>query len=344
MPPQDFKMATLQAYCYRINPCPLAPSRTGTAGAAKVQNPLPLSNSESKAATRTARELLSSISFTAALGPGLKCLQGDSPPLVLGSDFSGFESALLGALDQTGSFVMQSQIGTRQPHATLNLNLSLPLPLDGGELLLGGETMGVLGRFGHVMLEARRLTDRALIAHGSVDYLLGIMPGGHKKMPQNLRTQLPAKPLLPGQHFSHWLGMQPSGDGGSPTSGYEDLQNDRRRAERPVGSEMLLPFGEHLVGAPQPIALHGGAVAAALVAGAQACVEELCNDLGSEPGRFRLSHIGMIYMRSGLAQNTEISARVMHRGRQLIVVQMDAWQRDRTRHLATAITNFTLQE
>jgi acyl-coenzyme A thioesterase PaaI-like protein len=91
-------------------------------------------------------------------------------------------------------------------------------------------------------------------------------------------------------------------------------------------------FAANLVGSRDPVALHGGVLAAAGIATARSA---LGPDAGLRPIDFSID-----YLRSGLPQPTQLRPRLVSRTRKTALVEVDVLQDDGARLVARVRTRF----
>ena len=102
------------------------------------------------------------------------------------------------------------------------------------------------------------------------------------------------------------------------------------------GPLVVLPFHEDVVG--RPGFLHGGAIAGLLeFAAFTALWRELDDDVGVKP-----ITVTVDYMRGGSDHDTYASAVIERLGARIANVEAFAWQKDRSRPIASARLNFLL--
>ncbi len=100
----------------------------------------------------------------------------------------------------------------------------------------------------------------------------------------------------------------------------------------------VLSYSDKLIGNPVLPALHGGTIGALLETTA---VLELFNQAETVviPKTINLT---VAYLRSGRPVDTYAAARITKQGRRVIAVQVEAWQDDRQRPIASASANFLI--
>ncbi len=100
----------------------------------------------------------------------------------------------------------------------------------------------------------------------------------------------------------------------------------------------VLSYSDKLIGNPVLPALHGGTISALLETTA---VLELFNQAETVviPKTINLT---VAYLRSGRPVDTYASARITKQGRRVVAVQVEAWQDDRERPIASASANFLI--
>ena len=111
----------------------------------------------------------------------------------------------------------------------------------------------------------------------------------------------------------------------------------RREDGVPVAS---MRFGDHLVGDATIPALHGGTLAALLESTAilAVMVDPVTTNMP------RTITITIDYLRSGRAADTHCRARIVRQGRRVVVVQVEAYQEDRDKPVATAVVHLLVTE
>lgn len=230
-----------------------------------------------------------------------------------GGDDAFCEGVVAAVADQAGSAGIWAEFGLELPHATITLSMMFLRPARSAALHFDGQVVGVHGGVGHTAVTARE-PDGRVVAQALVDYALGSYPGASG--PSTTRPVADASQVdgvriadLAGDHVEDALGLVD-----------EDCGVQR------------LPFAANLLGSRDPLALHGGVIAAASVACAK----------GQRPagGGFRLSHLTVDYLRSGLPQETRFRPRVVSMTRKTLLVEVDAFQDDGRRHVATSSARF----
>jgi uncharacterized protein (TIGR00369 family) len=105
-----------------------------------------------------------------------------------------------------------------------------------------------------------------------------------------------------------------------------------------AGDEMtvILPFSEHLVGNTQLPAIHGGVLGALLEITALAQLS-LTQGLARQP---RPIDVTVEYLRSGRPLDTYARAQIKRLGRRVANVQVEAWQEERARPIASLHGHF----
>lgn len=265
---------------------------------------------------------LQGIPFMRAIGMGARGLDsgaalttlGEAAALAPGPGEAGFcEGMVAAALDQAGSAAIWAGHGLQLPHATVTLSMMFLAPGEGDELVFDGRLIAIHGGLGHTLVTVRR-PDGVIVAEGLVNYAIGSYPGDSGPsgvLPPADPAQVNGKPVaaLEGDCAEAALGLL---------------------AER--GGAHRLPFRTNLLGSRDPLALHGGVIAAASVACAKA--------QRPEGSAFRLSHLTVDYLRAGLPQATEFRPHVLSKTRKTLLVEVDAFQEDGRRHIASASARF----
>ena len=95
--------------------------------------------------------------------------------------------------------------------------------------------------------------------------------------------------------------------------------------------EIVMPFGQHVVG--RPGYLQGGAIAGLLEVAAVAAVRHA---LAAEVARIKPINATVDFMRGGRDHTTRAAARIVRLGRRIANVEAIAWQDDRDRPIAAA--------
>jgi uncharacterized protein (TIGR00369 family) len=105
-----------------------------------------------------------------------------------------------------------------------------------------------------------------------------------------------------------------------------------------AGDEMtvILPFSDHLVGNTQLPAIHGGVLGALLEITALAQLS-LTQGLARQP---RPIDVTVEYLRSGRPLDTYARAQIKRLGRRVANVQVEAWQEERARPIASLHGHF----
>ena len=112
-------------------------------------------------------------------------------------------------------------------------------------------------------------------------------------------------------------------------SPYARLMGVRVHVDAEGRDQLLLPFGQHLVG--RPGFLHGGAIAGLL---ALACDHAMARDTSSaDPTAVRCLTSTFQFLRAGREQEVRAAASVQ-RGRSISTVQAAAWQETESKPIA----------
>jgi acyl-coenzyme A thioesterase PaaI-like protein len=223
------------------------------------------------------------------------------------------EGVVAAAADQAGSVAVWSQLGLAFPHATVSLGLSFLRAAIGDRLELEARLLTIGGGLGQVAVDVTQ-ADGQTVAHGSLDFALGSYPGD-----AGVSTTRPVPdPSKLGDHTIHAF----AGDHIAAALGLQVADASGRR----------LPFQVNLVGSRDPVALHGGAIAAASVACARSAL-----DVG---GGSRLIQLTVDYLRSGLPQSTVFRPRIVSRTRRTALVEVDALQDKGARLIARSRVRF----
>lgn len=102
---------------------------------------------------------------------------------------------------------------------------------------------------------------------------------------------------------------------------------------------LVMPFSNHLLGRPQPPALHGGVIGAFLEIAAIAQVAAT-SGVTRAP---KTIDITMSYLRSGRPIDTYARAHISRLGRRVANARAEAWQTHRLDPIATLHGNFLLR-
>lgn len=283
--------------------------------AAKFQDPLPVT-------VDSASERLASIPFVRALGLKAVDLDGDGAvteaAYLDAFDLDGVEGRICdgvvaGAIDQAGSVAIWKALGLQMPHATVSLSVTFVDHAPAQVLRFHGRLASLDHGLGHTIVTART-GDGTLLAHGMVNYAIGVYPGDSGVS----KTLAPPDPSRLGDEVIEPL----AGPGIDRALGLKS---------GPEGA-LTFDYAANLVGSRDPVALHGGAIAAAMVATARRRV--------ADAPSFRLSHFTLDYLRSGLAQQSQVLATVVLRTRKTATVRIDVTQDDGRRHVATGVARF----
>lgn len=230
------------------------------------------------------------------------------------ADFS--DGVIAAAIDQAGSASVWSEIGLTTPHATVSLSITFLGSTDSAELELHSRALNFNEGLGHTVVDVVGV-DGAKVAHAMVNYVIGVYPGDSSASattviddPEKLSGQ--RVEALSGQGLDAAMGLIGVGPG-----------------------EVRMPFRINLVGSRGPIALHGGAIAAGMIAAARSAIVDA--------EQFRLSHFVIDYLRSGLEKETTFRAVTIARSRKAATLRIDAYQDDGARHVATATTRYFIR-
>ena len=113
----------------------------------------------------------------------------------------------------------------------------------------------------------------------------------------------------------------------------------RLAVEEPNGAlRIVMPFHDDVVG--RPGFLHGGAIAGLLEF---AAFTALSKAIGDEPVVMKPVTVTVDYMRAGTPGDTFAEAVIERLGKRLANVEAFAWQRERTKPIASARINFLLE-
>ncbi len=116
------------------------------------------------------------------------------------------------------------------------------------------------------------------------------------------------------------------------------IEVDRMEGLIPV---LAMDFSERVQG--RPGYLHGGALSGLLE---MAAIAALQSELEAGEGRRRIKPVNVTieFMRGGTEQRTFAAGRVTRAGRRIANVQVEAWQDDREKPIATAFLNIALRD
>jgi acyl-coenzyme A thioesterase PaaI-like protein len=240
-----------------------------------------------------------------------RCLLPAAPALAArGGGETICPGVIAAAVDQAGSMAVWSAFGLALPHATICLGLSFFTPARLGDLVFETRLLAANDTLGQT--EVLVLQDGRPVARGRVDFALGSYPGAAgpsvtQPLDDPARIDGAAIAPLGGDDFAAALGLQP-GNGG-----------------------LHLPFAANLVGSRDPVALHGGVLAAASIASAEVAV-------GPE-GELRLIDFSIDYLRSGLPRMSQLRPKVVSRTRRTALVEI-AVQQDADRLVTRARARF----
>lgn len=226
------------------------------------------------------------------------------------------EGIIAAVTDQAGSAAVWAHLGFAFPHATVSLSLTFLGPARGSHLAFDAQLLSDAGGLGQTAVSVLQPDGRE-VARGSVDFALGSYPGD-----AGASTTRPiADPAKVGEQVIAALG------GIDVTAGLGMVPLDT--------GDHRLPFRVDLVGSRDPVALHGGAIAAAGVACARAA-------LAPDDG-LRIIQLSVDYLRSGLPQPADLHARVISRTRRTALVEVDVLQDGGTRLVARVRARFHSQ-
>ena len=103
-------------------------------------------------------------------------------------------------------------------------------------------------------------------------------------------------------------------------------------------AEIVMPFGQHVVG--RPGYLQGGAIAGLLEVAAVAAVRHA---LAAETARIKPINATVDFMRGGRDHVTRAAGEITRLGARIATVTAVAWQDDRTRPIASARMNYLIE-
>lgn len=102
--------------------------------------------------------------------------------------------------------------------------------------------------------------------------------------------------------------------------------------------EIVMPFGQHVVG--RPGYLQGGAIAGLLEVAAVAAVRHA---LAAEAARIKPINATVDFMRGGRDHVTRAAGEITRLGARIATVTAVAWQDDRARPIASARMNYLIE-
>jgi acyl-coenzyme A thioesterase PaaI-like protein len=217
------------------------------------------------------------------------------------------EGIIAAVADQAGSMAVWSDLGLALPHATVSLSMSFLAPARGASLAFDARLLARDDGLGQTVVSVVQ-PDGKQVARGAIDYALGSYPGAAS--PSTTRPIADAAKVdgntiatIDGADVNAALGFAPADT------------HDRH-----------LPFNVNLAGSRDPLALHGGVIAAAGVACARAALAPI--------GGLRIIQLTVDYLRSGLPVPTDLRARVVSRTRRTALVEVDVLQDNGTRLVA----------
>jgi uncharacterized protein (TIGR00369 family) len=116
------------------------------------------------------------------------------------------------------------------------------------------------------------------------------------------------------------------------------IEVERTEGHAPV---LAMDFSERVQG--RPGYLHGGALSGLLE---MAAIAALQSELEADGGLRRIKPVNVTieFMRGGTEQRTFALGRVTRAGRRIANVQVEAWQDDRAKPIATAFLNIALRD
>lgn len=104
------------------------------------------------------------------------------------------------------------------------------------------------------------------------------------------------------------------------------------------GNIVTMPYGAHLLGAPQR--LHGGTVAGLMEIAANYAVRAA---LDGEPATLKPVNVTVNYLRGGKPIDAYAEATIVRLGRRVASVRVEAWQEDRSKLIADARMNILIR-
>lgn len=226
------------------------------------------------------------------------------------------EGIIAASADQIGGAAVASHLGIAHPKATLTMDLAFPEQVFDERLTFDAKCVRWTGPLAHVQFEAR--ADRgAVAALGFLTFALGRFPGAATSTPLppvQDPTMLDGHPIEPlvGDNSEEALGI-------------------RRDADRIV----LVP-ARNVIGSRVPLAIHGGVIAAALLIAARRTHPAASG--------LRTAAASIQFLRAGLVEPLHVLGVERSRSRRAALIDCDATQHDRTRHVAgSSIRLFELE-
>jgi uncharacterized protein (TIGR00369 family) len=119
-----------------------------------------------------------------------------------------------------------------------------------------------------------------------------------------------------------------------PYTGFLGIRVDAADGDAP---QLIMPFGDHLLG--RPGFLHGGTIAGLLEIAAFAALYRM---LGDEKPKVKPINVTVDFMRGGRVRDTRAEGRVTRIGTRIANVTAEAWQDDRSKPIAIAKMNLLL--
>lgn len=104
------------------------------------------------------------------------------------------------------------------------------------------------------------------------------------------------------------------------------------------GDTLLMPFVTRLIGSPGR--LHGGAIAGLMEIAANMVVRDALDDPSVQ---LKPINVTVDYLRAGAPEDSHARATILRLGRRVAVVQVESWQADPSRLMATARINMLLR-
>lgn len=214
------------------------------------------------------------------------------------------EGLITGAIDQAASLAVWSAVGTGVPHATICLGVSFLRPAALAPLRL--ETRALAAGPALAQTEVTVWQEDVAIARAGVDYAIGRFPGGGRPGTALAIAGGPRHALPAASDFAGALGLGPE------------------------GHDADLPFAGWLIGSREPLALHGGALAAAAVITARRAAGD----------GMRLFDVSMDYLRAGLPEPGRLHAHAISRTRATARAEVDVRQHDGARQVSRLRARF----
>ncbi|MEL6861307.1 MAG: acyl-CoA thioesterase domain-containing protein [Pseudomonadota bacterium] len=212
--------------------------------------------------------------------------------------------ALTAIIDQLSSSAIWGRYGPELPHATISLNAEFLARLDLKTLRFESQIAAEGDGLAHIALEVRCEDTDALLAKASAMFFLGSYASGAKGRDASDFANLGPSSA---QNFENYLGVEEQ------------------------GGTAILPFRPRLVGSLDPMALHGGAIAAGLIHGAHLALPK--------DSTHTLKRVTIEYLKGAHPADTSYTGHIVNAGRSSTVVSVEGRQGE-TRLIATALARF----